>query len=267
MADWLYPYSEVQNHGPVEGGALKYFSRPPAESTFYLTTAYKQIQVGDTVWVYGSEPYRRVIGVGTVIREPELTTRNGDWTHWFGIAWNAKGSRRLAGASPEGLVLGPLRNVRAIRPPQLRKLKAALGENYVSVATAAGRLTRTATTTYRPAQPAFREAVIRAYEERCAITGCSDAEALEAAHILPHNGRSTDVVTNGLLLRADLHRLFDRYLIGVDSEMKVVIHPNVTDPAYRRMNGQSIRLPVSRAAQPRKAALREHLRLVRNKTK
>ena len=59
----------------------------------------------------------------------------------------------------------------------------------------------------RRGQPEFRRDLIAAYEGRCAVTGCDLVDALEAAHIVPHRGTHTNVVRNGLLLRADIHTL------------------------------------------------------------
>lgn len=61
----------------------------------------------------------------------------------------------------------------------------------------------------RRGQQEFREKLLVAYEGRCAITGCDAIEALEAAHIVPYLGTETNHVQNGLLLRADIHTLFD----------------------------------------------------------
>ena len=68
----------------------------------------------------------------------------------------------------------------------------------------------------RRGQPAFRRALLEAYHERCAVTGCDAPEALEAAHVVPYRGVATNHPANGLLLRADLHALFDLGLIAVD---------------------------------------------------
>src|SRR5205823_2979542 len=65
----------------------------------------------------------------------------------------------------------------------------------------------------RQGQFAFRAALIEAYGGRCAMTGCDILEVLEAAHIVPYRGPSTNAVSNGLLLRADIHTLFDLGLI------------------------------------------------------
>ncbi|MDZ7808966.1 MAG: HNH endonuclease signature motif containing protein [Arhodomonas sp.] len=57
------------------------------------------------------------------------------------------------------------------------------------------------------ARPRFGETLIEAYEGRCAITGCNMLDVLEAAHIHPYRGDATNHPSNGLLLRADLHRV------------------------------------------------------------
>lgn len=67
----------------------------------------------------------------------------------------------------------------------------------------------------RRGQAKFREALINAYEGRCAISGCNARDALEAAHITAFSASGNNAVTNGILLRADLHSLFDIGLIGI----------------------------------------------------
>jgi predicted restriction endonuclease len=59
----------------------------------------------------------------------------------------------------------------------------------------------------RRGQSRFRRSLLRAYTGQCAVTACDAQETLEAAHILPYRGQRTNHVTNGLLLRADLHSL------------------------------------------------------------
>ena len=54
----------------------------------------------------------------------------------------------------------------------------------------------------RQGQPRFRKRVLSAYGCKCALSDCSVPEALDAAHISPYDGPSTNHVTNGMLLRA-----------------------------------------------------------------
>ncbi|MGJ5819957.1 HNH endonuclease [Paludibaculum fermentans] len=106
----------------------------------------------------------------------------------------------------------------------------------------------------------FRNALMAAYERRCAITGCQVESVLEAAHIRPYRGRHTNSVQNGLLLRADLHTLFDLHLLSVDPDScKVILAPGLRDSQYAELHGVPIRAPSYAAAQPCKQALGLHL--------
>jgi len=67
----------------------------------------------------------------------------------------------------------------------------------------------------RTGQGAFRSALIRRYGARCLVSGCSVLEVVEAAHIWPFRGPEDHHPANGLLLRADLHTLFDLNLMGI----------------------------------------------------
>jgi predicted restriction endonuclease len=66
-------------------------------------------------------------------------------------------------------------------------------------------------------QPEFRNRLIAAYGGVCAVTGCNAVAALEACHLAPYSGAQSNHVTNGLLLRADIHTLFDLDLIGIEN--------------------------------------------------
>ena len=68
----------------------------------------------------------------------------------------------------------------------------------------------------RRGQAKFRKTLLEAYNSKCVVTGCDAAEALEAAHITPYLGEETNHPQNGLLLRADIHSLFDLGLLSVD---------------------------------------------------
>ena len=63
--------------------------------------------------------------------------------------------------------------------------------------------------TYRRGQKKFRDNLLRAYDSECVMSGCREEEVLQAAHILPYTDAETNKIDNGLLLRADLHNLFD----------------------------------------------------------
>lgn len=121
-----------------------------------------------------------------------------------------------------------------------------------------GKLRRQQEVTLRQGQPEFRERLLLAYDGRCAITGCATAEALQAAHIEPYDGRATNKTSNGLLLRADLHTLFDKGLLWISADNSVGLANEVKDRAYRRLSGRTLRLPKRSADRPSTAALRKH---------
>lgn len=70
----------------------------------------------------------------------------------------------------------------------------------------------------RRGQQKFRDALRKAYGDQCMITGCKVLEVLEAAHINPYRGEKDNHVANGLLLRSDIHTLYDLDLIGINPE-------------------------------------------------
>jgi len=96
----------------------------------------------------------------------------------------------------------------------------------------------------RQGQPAFRSALISAYEGRCAITGCDVIDVLEAAHIYPYRNASTNHPSNGLLLRADVHTLFDLHLLSIDPQSSCVVLPDkLSDTTYGHLAGTALRRP------------------------
>jgi putative restriction endonuclease len=74
----------------------------------------------------------------------------------------------------------------------------------------------------RLGQGTFRTRVASAYGRRCAITGERTVPVLEAAHIRPYAKQGPNRVDNGLLLRSDLHRLFDRGLVTIEPDRLTV---------------------------------------------
>lgn len=81
----------------------------------------------------------------------------------------------------------------------------------------------------RIGQGAFRLSVTDAYTKRCAITGEKTLPVLEAAHIKPYAEAGPNIVTNGLLLRSDMHKLFDDGYITVTPDYKVEISKRIRE--------------------------------------
>lgn len=113
----------------------------------------------------------------------------------------------------------------------------------------------------RQGQSVFRKKLLEAYDGVCAITGTDVTDALQAAHIRPYNGPHTNHVTNGLLLRADLHNLFDLKLITINpNSMLVVVSPRLKSTVYWDLDGQPLRTPVKTAHHPSSVALADHFK-------
>lgn len=105
-------------------------------------------------------------------------------------------------------------------------------------------------------QSAFRTKLLAAYGERCAITGADVPAVLEAAHIDPHSKSGDNRTDNGLLLRADLHALFDMGLLRISPvSHRIDLHPNLRRTEYASLQGQQLR-PRSDDGRPDDSALR-----------
>ena len=121
---------------------------------------------------------------------------------------------------------------------------------------------RGAVTLVRPrlGQSSFRTAVLSAYERRCAITGERTLPVLQAAHIRPFANVEEHDVRNGLLLRSDIHSLFDAGLVTVRSDLRFHVSSQIRERYengrdYYALEGRSIRLPTNERQRP----LLEHL--------
>ncbi len=116
-----------------------------------------------------------------------------------------------------------------------------------------------ATIIARQGQPSFRQTLLDAYGHRCSVTGYDADDALEAAHIIPYRGPVTNHPTNGLLLRADVHSLFDEGLLAVDAlEARLIVSRKIKRTAYWKFEGARLSLPEDEALQPSRAALQQH---------
>jgi putative restriction endonuclease len=118
----------------------------------------------------------------------------------------------------------------------------------------------------RVGQNAFKALVQEAYCRRCAITGAKIIPVLEAAHIRPVTDSGENRVDNGLLLRSDVHTLFDQGYLAVDPTTKVLL----VSPRLRRDYGngeefyakararKAVAVPSRRADQPNVEFLEWH---------
>ncbi|MFD1342954.1 HNH endonuclease [Litorisediminicola beolgyonensis] len=101
------------------------------------------------------------------------------------------------------------------------------------------RVARWALRETRPEQQKFRREIAERDGLKCAITGCAIPEILDAAHIAPRAPGGSDDPANGMILRADIHRLFDAGLLSIDTAGTVSISVAVTDIEYLRLQGEA----------------------------
>jgi putative restriction endonuclease len=108
----------------------------------------------------------------------------------------------------------------------------------------------------RLGQGAFRILVTDAYKRRCAISGERTLPVLEAAHIKPFTLAGPHFISNALLLRSDLHKLFDSGYITITSELKVEVSKRIKEEfengkEYYRFHGENVfNLPSKLMDQP-----------------
>lgn len=111
----------------------------------------------------------------------------------------------------------------------------------------------------RRGQQRFRDALRVRYRDKCVVTGCGIVDILEAAHISPYRGDKDNDPVNGLLLRADIHTLFDLDLLGIEpAELRIEVHSTIIEE-YGYLAGNSIRCKGD--ARPSKKALESRYEL------
>jgi putative restriction endonuclease len=115
----------------------------------------------------------------------------------------------------------------------------------------------------RLGQGIFRVAVMDAYSRACAITQEHSLPALEASHIQPYAKNGPHEVRNGVLLRADLHRLFDQGYVTITPQYRLEVSPRLREDyrngrSYYPLHGQQISMPGSADDAPNADFLRWH---------
>jgi hypothetical protein len=110
----------------------------------------------------------------------------------------------------------------------------------------------------RVGQQRFREAMLDRFGEACAFTGPQPPGALEAAHLYLYSANPEHDIRGGLLLRCDLHALFDRWLITIDPDSwSIQIAPELKRyPGLADLDGRSVQLPED--LRPRRKYIQEH---------
>lgn len=116
----------------------------------------------------------------------------------------------------------------------------------------------------RLGQRSFQAVVLRAYDRRCAVTEDKIRPVLQAAHIRPLPAGGEHRLDNGLLLRSDVHTLYDRGYLAVDPKHRLLVSPRLRDEFgngeqfYARAGGR-ISVPARRVDRPSAEYLEWHI--------
>ncbi len=101
----------------------------------------------------------------------------------------------------------------------------------------------------RKGQSRFRMALHKLYGSRCAFTSTDEESVLEACHIISHAKTGDNSLDNGLLLRSDIHVLFDEHLMTLANDgQRILVHNDVTAPEYAKLRGKTTGLRPSTSA-------------------
>lgn len=132
-----------------------------------------------------------------------------------------------AGGLRQGIVVDPMSEA-LIRNSE--NIKAAIAER------------KTGLVKLRPGQAAFRQTAIERHAGRCVFTKTNILEVLEAAHVIPHTGEPQfERPDNSLLLRRDVHALFDLFLLGLDpSSGEILVSPKLENSIYAKLQGRVV---------------------------
>lgn len=115
----------------------------------------------------------------------------------------------------------------------------------------------------RLGQGSFRVVVTDAYDRRCAVTRERTLPVLQAAHIVPYSKGGVHEVSNGMLLRSDLHTLFDRGYVTIDTDHKVLVSRRIKEEFengrdYYSLHGSELNMPCDSRLHPSRDHLQWH---------
>ncbi len=242
---YLYPITETSEYsiGSDHGTDIPTFlksARHGEVATWRLATNFRQINEGDFLWVYLARPYGTAIKVvGRIEREPFCHPEWNEWAckiKWDGhlssnlidhpIPYSVFKQRVWAAATGANSDTSAILDkwLDGVRPAEARPIdrEVQLKRREVKV---------------RQGQRAFRQNLFATQGGRCAVTGCGQDDVLQAAHVKAVSKGGRHSTTNGLLLRADIHNLFDSGKLIIDDSFTVRVKQDVTDPEYRRLDG------------------------------
>lgn len=195
--------------------------------------------------------------IGCILINEPVFFRHSDWVRvpddWAGSIVQGKGYD-LSSGEGERIWLECLSRTGSARSTQRGRIAdAPIPGGYGSPVLISPRL----------GQRSFRVAVLDSYGRRCAVTNERTLPALEAAHIRDYGESPEHAINNGILLRADIHNLFDKGYVTVTPDYHFEVSRRIKEEFengrdYYALHGSTIRLPDRSLHHPAVEALRWH---------
>ena len=250
----------------VGGGFFAGFSQIPASLAWDSFREKNGTSTFDEMVQRISKYTRSAVGpehvVGCILLEQPFFWERGDW-----IPEPADWSSNIVQGKSYDLAQPPI-GTWLWEQLETRLMSAGL-DSVVDEAPASPTFGEPRLVTPRLGQGSFRVLVTDAYDRRCAVTGEKILPVLQAAHIRPVSAEGQHRVDNGLLLRSDVHTLFDRGYLTVTGEYQLRVSHKLKDDFdngafYYGLEGKAIRLPTSPLNRPDPIALEWHSDVVFN---
>ncbi|MGB8265456.1 MAG: HNH endonuclease [Candidatus Velthaea sp.] len=253
---WIFKLHYPRNM-IVGVGFFTYYTRMPisvAWETFTIANGASSLnQMISRVAHYRKAPTNDTAEIGCIVLSSTVFLEEHEW-----IKAPADWSPNVVNRKGYDLTAGPGQKLWLQLSERLRSAEHAISPLIPALAVGKPILV-----TPRLGQGAFRLQVTDAYGRRCAVTGERTLPALEAAHIKPFSEVKTHDVRNGLLLRSDLHRLFDLGYVSVQPNLKFRVSRAIRDNFengrdYYALDNAEIRLPSDSAKAPAREFLEWH---------
>jgi hypothetical protein len=149
--------------------------------------------------------------------------------------------------------LNVLRSCPRLSPASAAQLRRLLGQGAAAdtrIAAAQGSAAAMDSIEARRGPAALRTRLLQSWGGRCAVTGCAVEDLLEVAHVTPAPPTSAERVRDAVVLRSDIHTLFDLGLMTFDGQCRVRVSPQLRDSEYWVYNDQPVLHPEPAARAP-----------------
>lgn len=250
--------------------------------------AYRQIKIGDRAYLLKQGRPIGIFGRGTVVAPPERKQKvvpgESQWEVRIGFTVS-RGDVLWDPGDSEDHFLVDERQLLTVPAPKNRWQTRSAGirleadaareiDDIIRISVSIGRgrstpvdeavqeiarLKRQVEQATRPDQQTFREKIRKSYRDKCAVTACATPTAFEAAHISTRKGSDDNSTANGILLRSDIHALFDSFLITLSEDGAAVeVSSELSDPTYGFLRTAVVTRPDN--GPPSKENIRQHRR-------